>query len=210
MSELNRPQFVVFDLGNVLMRWNPYDALAPTLGQQAADDFLTNPEANFFAHNLSADGGRPWADIATDLDAVNPAWGHAARVYAREFPSAIAHPILGSVEILQELDAAGVPLFALTNFSAELFGHAEAQHEFLRIFRGIVVSGRVGLVKPQPEIFHRLDAEFTHSVGPLSAGLFIDDSDVNVAGARAVGLDAVPFTSPDQLRLEVQRRGLLG
>ena len=209
MRNTSSPKFVVFDLGNVLIRWDAVRALEPTLGREAADDFLSNPQVDFMRHNLTADGGRPWQDIIADWEKVDPAWGLAGRTYVANFADAVGEDMPQTVAILHELVAQGVPVFALTNWSAELFHHAENRYDFLRLFRGIVVSGRVGLVKPQREIFDYLDRTFTHEIGPLRAGLFVDDSLVNVDGARAAGMDAVQFTDADRLRVDLVARGLL-
>jgi 2-haloacid dehalogenase len=99
-----------------------------------------------------------------------------------------------------------VPLYALTNWSRETFHHARRRFPFLERFRGIVVSGELGMMKPDARIFRHLTE--THGLAAPDC-LFIDDSPRNVAGARAAGLNAVQFTSPDALRGALQEFGLL-
>lgn len=200
-------RFVVFDLGNVLIRWDPVAALEPTMGREAAVAFLQDPRVDFAGRNLRADAGEPWQVLADELAELNPAWGEAARTYVANFDRAIAEPISGSVAVLDELIAAGIPVYALTNWSAQTFAVAKAKFDFLQRFRHIVVSGEVGAVKPQPAIWAALE-EHTKTIGPFSCGVFIDDAPVNVAGALQAGLDAIHFTSPQQLRAELRLRGL--
>lgn len=116
-------------------------------------------------------------------------------------------PIEGTVEILRELRETGrVRLFALTNWSAETFHHAEKRFPFLGWFEGIVVSGREGLVKPDPAFYRLLTDRYALEPGHC---LFIDDVERNVEGALAAGMQAVRFESPAALRRELQERCVL-
>jgi 2-haloacid dehalogenase len=115
-------------------------------------------------------------------------------------------PIEGTVTLLETLDARGVPLYALTNWSAETFHHAERRFSFLQRFQDILVSGREGLVKPHPEVY--LELLRRNRLRP-EHGVFIDDVAANVEGARQVGLDAIRFEGPARLRGDLNRRGLL-
>ena len=108
--------------------------------------------------------------------------------------------------VLRELDEAGVPLVALTNWSAELFQKAVDRYDFLDVFEEIVVSGEEGVVKPDPEIWEVL-AERTEHIGGLEDFLFIDDSIANVQSAIEAGLDAIQFTGPQDLRADLIARG---
>lgn len=199
---------VVFDIGNVLVRWEPRAALLDAVGEDAATALLTDPELDFFAHNLAADGGRAWREIVAEIDERHPHHTAAAQAYIDNFHLAIAEPIAGSVAIVRELAEAGVPLFALTNFSAELFEVARSLHgDVLDLFEEIIVSGEEGVTKPDPEIWEILE-EVTRHRGGLSDAVFIDDSAANVMGAEQAGLDAILFTDPDTLRDDLRLRGL--
>jgi 2-haloacid dehalogenase len=114
--------------------------------------------------------------------------------------------IEGSVAILERLAEQGVPLYAITNFSAEKFAEARARFPFFSHFRDIVISGEERLMKPDAAIY-RLCLERTG----LDAGacIFIDDSAANVAAAAAIGIDAILFESPEQLSQALAERGLL-
>ena len=199
---------VVFDIGNVLVHWRPVDALVDAVGRDAAEAFLADETLDFPGHNLRADGGAAWAQIIEEIGTSHPHHRAAAQAYVDNFALAVAQPIEGSVAIARELHDAGVPLFALTNFSAELFEIARERHgEMLGLFEEIVVSGEEGVVKPDPEIWEILE-EVTRHRGGLSDAVFIDDAPVNVMGAEQAGLDAVLFTDPVSLRAELRLRGL--
>lgn len=196
---------VIFDLGNVLLRWTPSDAVAAGLGAEKAAEFVSHPEFDFAAWNLRNDAGRSLADALDWVRANHPDLEPAAQAYVDNFEASLS-PIEGSVSLLKELDEAGVPLVALTNWSAELFTKAVERYDFLDLFEDIVVSGEEGVVKPDPEIWEIL-AERTDHIGGLEDFLFIDDSIANVQSAVEAGLDAVQFTGPDDLREDLIARG---
>ena len=118
----------------------------------------------------------------------------------------IPGPIDGTVAILAELKAKNTPLYALTNWSAETFPIARPRFPFFDWFAGIVVSGEVKMVKPDPAIYRHMLERFGLRAGDC---VFIDDSLANVAGAEAVGITGLRFTAPDQLRQDLARMGLL-
>jgi 2-haloacid dehalogenase len=118
----------------------------------------------------------------------------------------LAGEVPGAVEILADLRAAGVPRYALTNWSAETFAIARERFAFLDWFDGLVVSGEEGMTKPDPAIFRLLLDRF--GLDP-EATVFVDDSEANVAAARELGIDAVRFTGPGQLRRELRARRTL-
>src|SRR5205807_8029099 len=122
------------------------------------------------------------------------------------FDEMIAGPIAGSIEVLAELRDRGTPLYGLTNWSAETYPAALERFAFLRWFRGILVSGEVGLIKPDPRIFALLIERF--GVEPQRA-VYIDDVEANVAAARPFGIHAIHFTTPARLREELVALGLL-
>ena len=188
---------VVFDLGGVLIDWDPrylYRKLfdGDELAMERFLDEVCSP-----AWNSAQDGGRSFAEGCALLKASYPSQVALIDAYFARWPEMLGGPIAGSVELLQELVQAGIPLYALSNWSAETFIHAERRYDFLRYFRGIVVSGREGLLKPQAAIYrlllerYRLVAERT---------LFIDDRQENVRGAQQCGLQALCYQSPGQLR----------
>jgi 2-haloacid dehalogenase len=126
--------------------------------------------------------------------------------YAARFSEMMAGPIAGSVEILAELKASGTALYGLTNFSAETYPVAFERFQFLRWFRGIVVSGEVGVIKPDPRIFELLIDRF--AIDPEDT-VYIDDVEANVIAARPFGIHSIQFTTAAALREELVGLGLL-
>ena len=115
-------------------------------------------------------------------------------------------PIGGVVEVLAELREAGVPLYALSNWSAETFPRALELYEFLRWFDGYVISGEVGLTKPDPRIYEHLLATFSLEPGDV---FFTDDLLANVEAARELGIEAAVFRGPEPLRRDLVDAGFL-
>lgn len=199
------PRTIVFDLGGVLIDWNPrylYRGLIPD--ERAMEDFLATVCNG--AWNERQDAGRSIAEAEAELLARHPQYESLIRAYYEGFDRMLAGPIDGTVAILEELHGRGMPLYALTNWSRETFPHARRRFPFLERFRGIVVSGELGMMKPDARIFRHLTE--THALEAKDC-LFIDDSPKNVAGARAAGLQALHFTAPDALRASLRQYGLL-
>jgi 2-haloacid dehalogenase len=196
----------MFDLGGVLIDWDPRYLYRKLLVDEAAvEEFLATvctPE-----WNTELDRGRPFAEGIAELTERHPAHAAAIAAYHRRWPEMLAGDIAGAVELLAELRAAGVPLYALTNWSAETFGMARERFEFLSWFDGVVVSGEERIVKPDPRIFRLLLDRF--GLDP-AATFYVDDSPANVAAALELGLDAVRFRDPGQLGQDLAARGLLG
>jgi 2-haloacid dehalogenase len=118
----------------------------------------------------------------------------------------LAGPIDGTVEILRELRAAGVPCYALTNMETWTYPGRRERYPFLRWFEGTVVSGFEGVAKPDPRVFELLLERFGLTA---ASTLFVDDSPTNVEAARRVGLQAIEFESPAALRHDLEDAGLL-
>jgi 2-haloacid dehalogenase len=195
---------VIFDLGGVLIDWNPRHLYRTLFDDEAAmEAFLA--EVCTASWNLEQDRGRPWAQAIAELSAQHPDKAALIAAYRSRWPEMLNGPIAGSVALLEELDAAGIALFALTNWSAETYPYAEQLYPFLGRFRAVVVSGRIGLVKPEAAIYRHAIARF--GVTPERT-LFIDDSAMNVAAAAAVGLHALQFTGAEALRRDLAALGL--
>jgi 2-haloacid dehalogenase len=196
---------VVFDLGNVLISWDPHPAIAKGVGQEQATRFLADQGFDFMAWNRRQDAGRSWdggEDVAVKS---HPHWEGAIRAYRANFGESMVGAIEDNVEILRELHAAGVPLYGLTNWSEELFPVARNRFDFLELFDDIIVSGEEGVAKPDPGIFEILRNRIGHA---LVGCVFIDDNLDNIQAAREAGLDAILFTDPGHLRQDLLVRGL--
>ena len=196
---------VVFDLGGVLIDWDPRYLYRKLLHDEAAvEEFLATvctPE-----WNAELDRGRPFAEGVAELVERHPEHAAAIAAYHERWPEMVAGDIPGTVEVLAELRAAGVPLYALTNWSAETFAITRGRFEFLEWFDGLLVSGEERVTKPDPAIFQLLLDRF--GLDP-TATVFVDDSEANVAAARRLGFDAIRFTGHEELRRELVARRLL-
>jgi 2-haloacid dehalogenase len=196
---------VVFDLGGVLIEWDPRHLYRKLLADEAAvEEFLATvctPE-----WNAEQDRGRPFAEGVAELVERHPEHAAAIAAYHERWPEMVAGDIPGTVEVLAELRAAGVPLYALTNWSAETFAITRGRFEFLEWFDGLLVSGEERVTKPDPAIFQLLLDRF--GLDP-TATVFVDDSEANVAAARRLGFDAIRFTGHEELRRELVARRLL-
>ena len=198
------PTTVVFDLGGVLIEWDPRRLYRRLLPEDQVEPFLD--EIGFAAWNHAQDAGRSWATAVDELTARYPQHRELIAAYPARFPETLGGPVPGSVEVLRDLHAAGVRLLALTNWSAETYPHAEATFEFLTLFEDIVVSGAEGIAKPDPAVFALLVDRYR--LDP-AATVFVDDSPANVAAAAAAGFRALRFTAADTLRADLSRLGLL-
>ena len=198
---------VVFDLGNVLITWDPAAAVARAVGAERARAFVADPDFDFASWNRANDAGRGLDEAEQVALASHPHYAEEIVAYREHFGASLVGEIAGTVQILRELHAAEVPLFALTNWSADLFPVALDRFDFLDLFEDIIVSGEEGVAKPDPEIFEVLEDRVSHRAG-LDDCIFIDDSPVNVQAAAETGLDAVHFTGPEHLREDLIARGL--
>ena len=195
---------VIFDVGNVLIRWDPRNLYRKLLRDDAAIvSFLD--ETGLLSMNLACDAGKPFREGVAELSARFPHYATEIAAFDQRWPELLDGSIPGSVAVLEDLSRAQVPVYAITNFAREKFDLALALFPFLGLFDDIVVSGDVGLLKPDPAIYRLLIER--RGITPARA-LFIDDSLRNVSGARAVGLNAHHFREPGALAAELAGWGL--
>jgi 2-haloacid dehalogenase len=208
MADERRVSTVIFDLGGVLIDWNPrylYRKLFVD-DEPKMERFLT--EVTTAAWNHSLDAGKPFAEGVAELIAKHPVERKRIEAYHSRWIETISGPILGTVEILEDLAERKVPLYAITNWAAETFDivRRDPAYAFLDLFREIYVSGSLRMAKPEPAIFH-------HALGRIggeaSDCLFIDDVEKNIRAAAALGITVHHFTSPEGLAADLQQRGLL-
>ena len=198
-------QSVIFDVGRVLFDWD--------LRYLFAKLITDSDELEWFVSNVVTpqwhfqhDAGRPLADMLPELKAEFPDHASLIDAYAARFNETIPGPMPGSLELIQRLDDAGVPLFAITNFGHEFWeGFRPTQPIFDR-FQDIVVSGSEKLMKPDPAIYRLAIERF--GIDPAGA-LFIDDVAANVAGAESVGIAGHLFKGAAMLEGDLVRRGYL-
>ncbi len=196
---------VIFDVGCVLLDWDIYRLyrqLLPT--DQAIAEFID--EVDLLHHNLEFDRGTPFQEGIAALVARFPHRKELLEAFDTRWEDMLAGTIEGSIEILDELKSAQVPLYAITNFAREKWELATSRFDFLNTsFIDVVVSAHEELVKPEPEIYHRL---LKRNQLTAASCVFIDDSAKNVRGAADVGIDAILFTDSTQLRRDLLSRGL--
>ncbi len=196
---------VVFDLGKVLLHWDPeipYRQLIPDVVERRR--FLT--EICSPAWNHEQDRGRSWREAEELLIAQYPERAALIRAYRENHAAMIPGEIAESVAVLEQLHAAGVDLTALTNWASDTFADAEMRFPLLKRFRGITVSARVGLMKPDLAIFRHHEEAF--GLAP-AAILFFDDNAANVDGARAAGWKAEVFTDAAALTGDLRAHGVI-
>ncbi|MBA3654882.1 MAG: HAD family phosphatase [Actinobacteria bacterium] len=190
---------VVFDLGNVLIEWNPRHLYRKVFSdEEAMEQFLAT--VCTMEWNDGLDRGHPLAEAVATLSAEYPEHAEHIAAYHERWAEMVDGAIDETVAVLAELRDAGVPLYALSNWSAETFVLVRDQFPFLDWFAGVLLSSEVGVTKPDVRIFETLCRRY--GLEP-AATLFIDDNAPNVDGARAAGLQAHHYRSAATLREEL-------
>ncbi len=196
---------VVFDVGRVLYQWRLAALIDKLTDDPATRDHIL-AEVITEEWHFQHDAGRPLAEMVPERVAQFPAAERFLLAYAERFNETIPGPVPGSLEIVRDLHAGGVPLYAITNFGAEFWAAFRPTAPVFALFEDIVVSGEEKLVKPDPAIFALAARRFGHAPAAM---LFIDDNAANVAAARACGWHAHHFVDAWTLRAELVERGLL-
>jgi len=205
-SSNNQIKAIVFDFGGVLLDWDPRYLYRKIFAGDldAMERFLA--EIDFYNWNLQQDQGRPFAVAVTELSRQFPQYATLIQAYDERWEESIGGLIQPTIEILRALKQAGLPLYGLSNWSAETFRFFSPKHEFFSWFDDILVSGEVKLVKPDPRIF----AVFLERIGRSAAEcLLIDDSQANLTVAARLGFKTIHFQSPEQLEAALKQFGLL-
>jgi len=198
-------QSVIFDVGRVLFDWDLRYLFAKLIDDgDELESFVTTvvtPEWHF-----QHDAGRPLADMLPERKAAFPKHGALIDAYATRFNETIPGPIPGSLELVERLDAAGVPLFAITNFGHEFWESFRPTQPVFDRFRDIIVSGTEKMIKPDPAIYALAIKRF--GIDPAGA-LFVDDVAANVAGAESLGIAGHRFRDAAMLERDLVARGYL-
>ncbi len=206
MQSAARPRAVVFDVGHVLYDWSPRYLYSKLIDDEAQLDwFLANVLT--VEWHFQHDAGRDFADTSAELIALHPDHRELIEAFDTRWLETIPGPIPGMVELAEELDARGVPLFAITNFSHEFWPRFAATAPVFERFEGIVVSGDEKVMKPDPRIFAIANERFGLRPGDA---LYIDDRADNVAGAEAAGMIGFHFAGENKAERLRARMGELG
>jgi 2-haloacid dehalogenase len=203
---MTKRSVVVFDLGGVLIDWDPRNLYRKLFaGDEAAmEHFLATVCTPDW--NERQDAGRLFAEAEAELIARHPDKAALIRAWGARFDEMIPGALEESVAVLEELKNRGTPLYALSNWSTETFAPQQRRFPFLAWFDGIVISGEEGVIKPDPRIFELLLRRY--ALVPEQT-VFIDDNPDNATAAHALGLHGIHFCSAVTLRRELATLGLL-
>ena len=199
-----RPEPVVFDIGNVLLHWDPEGYYDQQIGSEARRRMFD--ETDILAVNLAIDAGAPYRETIYDLADRHPDWAGMIRLWHDDQFGMLQPVIEASVRLLRALRARGVPVFALTNFGRESFAAACRHYQFLTEFDRHYVSGRLGVNKPDPRIYEILERDSGIAPGRL---IFTDDRPENIEVAEARGWLAPGFDGPEGWAARLVDEGLL-
>lgn len=196
---------VVFDVGRVLFQWDLRFLFGKLIDDPAELEWfvttVVTPEWHY-----QADAGRDVAEMIAERNAEFPGYARLIRAWAERFNETIPGPVPGSIELVEALDARGVPLYAITNFGAEFWAAFRPTQPVFRRFRDVVVSGVEKLAKPDPEIYALAARRFGHAPERM---LFIDDNAANIEAARGEGWPVHHFRDADLLATDLRVRGLI-
>lgn len=199
------PKAAVFDIGRVLFDWNLRYLFEKLIDEPEQLDWFLEHVISEEWH-FQSDAGRPLAEMADERKAQFPDHAHLVDAYVGRFNETIDRPIEGTHTLVRRLHAAGVPLFALTNFGAEFFAGFRSTEPIFALFEDIVVSGEECVAKPDERIYAICERRFGHAPREM---FFTDDNPANVAAAGARGWQAHLFEGPEGLEAELVRLGLL-
>lgn len=196
---------VVFDVGNVLIHWDPHNLYRKLIPDDTERDYFLNTVCHY-DWNLEQDKGRGWQEALEERIGQFPHHEDLIRAYYDRWEEMLDGHVEGAVKLLKELKDGGVPLYAITNFSSEKFEVAKQIFPFLAdSFRDTVVSAEEKLLKPDRRIYEILIER--NNLNP-SELVFVDDTYKNVLGAQAVGMQALHFETPEKLRADLKTLGL--
>jgi 2-haloacid dehalogenase len=196
---------IIFDLGNVLVSWNPANLYRKIFSDKEEMDYFLQHICSMDWHTLQ-DGGRSPKEGTNALLQQFPEWEEPIRAFYDRWKEMFDGPIEGSVQLLKELKEKGYRLYALSNWNRELFDQTVDDFPFLHWFDGKIISSDESMKKPDDNIYHLLFSRF--ALDPQQA-VFIDDNKANVDTGNRLGLKSILFTSPEALREELRTLQLL-
>ncbi|HST93709.1 MAG TPA: HAD family phosphatase [Microvirga sp.] len=199
-----KPTTVVFDVGNVLLRWDPRHLYRKLFDDEAQMEWFLATVCTS-AWNIEQDRGRDWDEAVALLVRDYPIHETPIRAFHERWHETVSGPIEENVALLERLQGAGVPTYCITNFSSPKFVEAKQRFPFLGSFDGVIVSGDERLLKPDPEIYRLLLTRYGLEARNC---IFVDDSKANVDGARAVGMHGIHFVEPMDLAAELAGHGI--
>lgn len=195
---------IVFDIGKVLVHYDPNLPFARLIPDEAERQWFF---ANVCTHdwNIEQDRGRTWTDAEALLIEAHPDREEHIRGFRKYWHEMVPHAYDDSVAIMESLIDQGHDVTMLTNFASDTYREAQERFAFLAKPRGVTVSGDIGLIKPDVAIYDTHARSF--GLDPAST-IFIDDTQINVDGAKAAGWHAVQFTGAAKLRADLASFGV--
>ncbi|KAA9007034.1 HAD family hydrolase [Histidinibacterium aquaticum] len=195
---------VVFDIGNVLIEWQPETYYDRMIGRSRRERMFD--ELDLHGMNDRVDRGENFTEVVQDFAAENPDWADEIMMWHDKWIELASPAIDHSVRLLRALRREGVPVFALTNFGKETFAIGEMHYPFLEEFDRRYISGHMGVIKPDPRIFEMVEEDCGVAPGEL---LFTDDRPDNIAAAEARGWQTHHFEGPEGWATRLVAEGLL-
>ena len=202
MSEITS---VVFDLGNVLIDWNPRYLYRKFFSNETEMEWFLKNICNDDWNNKH-DAGESFSNSIPELCRLYPEFTDLIKIWFDRWEEMLGGKIEETVEILSELKNNGTPLYILSNWSSETFPKAEVKYDFLKWFQGKIISGQVGKVKPDIEIFYILSN--TYNINPKNT-VFIDDKFENINAAKLIGYHVIHYKNAILLRSELKELKIL-
>lgn len=202
MTKINA---VIFDVGNVLVTWNPRVIYEDHFSDKSELDWFMDTVVNMDWHKYH-DAGRTFEDGVRIRSEKFPNYADMIKLYHTQWDDTITGVIEGTVDCLQALRGKGMPVYGLTNFNGPQFERFRKQYDFISLLAGVVVSGDEGLIKPDPAIYDLIINRY--NLTPEET-LFIDDGLVNIQAAQAKGIIGHHFTSPEGLAKDLKARELI-
>ena len=199
-----QPETVIFDIGRVLIHWDPEGFYDSVIGRPARERLFA--EVDLHGMNIGIDAGNPWRESVEALAGRHPDWGAAIRLWHDRWIEMASPAIDRSVRLLRALRARGVPVLALTNFGNETLKIAKARFDFLNEFDRMFVSAELRLLKPDPAIYAALEMGTGYAPQRL---FFTDDRPENCDAAAARGWHTHVFDGPEGLEKALLAHGLL-
>ncbi|WEV53725.1 HAD family phosphatase [Bifidobacterium sp. ESL0704] len=197
---------VIFDFGNVLVEWDPQAVMLPRYSQELTDKFLDNDVSGFYDASDAMDvGGTAVEAVASVRKQYGEPWAGMLDYYFKNFEDSLVGPVEGMRVLVNDLKAAGIGVWGLSNWATELFPPAEKIYPILSDLDDAVVSGYVKLRKPHRDIFEFALERFGICA---DSAVFIDDKAMNIVGANAAGIRGIRFNDSGALRQLLREQGL--
>jgi len=191
---------IIFDYGNVLLNWNPYFQFEPF--------FADKQKCKYFLEEILTSEWYDEEDIGTPLDEVVEKWSarypefaDAFQFYVDGFEDSIRGEMPGMYELISDLKQRGYRIWGLSNWSWELFQRILPKYRIFSLMEGMVISGKVGMIKPNSDIYEYFLDRYSLKAEEC---VFIDDRPENIVGAALVGIKGIVFKDAGQLSAELE------